>query len=285
MIPLRDNIPSRSVPVVNYAMIGLCAVVFLAQLSEPHDDATLVERYGMIPVRVLHPDQPVEIPVAEQPTGEIELRRLPSGRIVQTPVTRTITRPAAPSGVPAALTLLTCIFLHGGWMHFLGNMWFLWIFGDNVEDRFGHIGYLLFYLAAGVAASLAHLISAPGSPVPTIGASGAIAGVMGAYLISYPHARVQALVPIIYIMEIVVLPAPIFLGIWLLTQLFQGVSSITAVETTGVAWWAHIGGFAAGAGAAWLLDKVHLLRPKNTLIRPGTDHTTMYRVGRGPGRL
>ncbi|MFO1094678.1 MAG: rhomboid family intramembrane serine protease [Planctomycetaceae bacterium] len=279
MIPLRDNLPSRTTPVVNIAMIAICGLVFLAQLAEPEDQGTLVERYGMIPARVLHPDQPIEVPVEQQETGDYELRRLPNGEVVRVPQVRTIMRPAAVAGVPASLTLLTCIFLHGGWMHFLGNMWFLWIFGDNVEDRFGHIGYLVFYLAAGVAASLAHLVSDPGSSVPTIGASGAIAGVMGSYLVSYPHARVQALVPIVYVMQMVVLPAPIFLGIWLLMQLFQGVSSITAVETTGVAFWAHVGGFVAGAAVTWLLDKVHFLRSKNPMIRPGTDHATMYRLG------
>lgn len=282
MIPLRDNIPSRSTPVVNFVMIGICGLVFVAQLMEPKDNATLVERFGMIPVRVLHPSQTVEIPYAQEQTGEYQLRRLPSGEVVKVPVVRTLKREAARSPLPAWTTLLTCIFLHGGWMHFIGNMWFLWIFGDNVEDRFGHTGYLLFYLAAGVAASLSHLMSAPGSPVPTIGASGAIAGVMGAYLISYPHARVQALLPIGFIMQILVVPAPVFLGIWMLMQLVQGVSSITAVETTGVAWWAHIGGFAAGAAVAWLLDKAHFLRPKNSVIRPGTDHMTHYRVRRGP---
>jgi len=280
MIPLRDNIPSRSVPFVNFAMIAICAIVFFAQLSGG-ENSTLVERYGMIPARVLHPSQPVEIPVAQEVTGH-ERQRLPDGRVVEVPVVRTITKQAAPSAVPAAFTLLTCIFLHGGWMHFLGNMWFLWIFGDNVEDRFGHFGYLIFYLAIGAAASLSHLVSAPGSTMPTIGASGAIAGVMGAYLVSYPHARVQALVPIIVIMQIVVVPAPLFLGLWMLMQLFQGVSSITAVETTGVAFWAHIGGFAIGAAVTWLLDKVHVLRSKNPEIRPGTDHATMYRLGHRP---
>ena len=160
-------------------------------------------------------------------------------------------RPAAQSAVPPFLTPLTCIFLHGGWMHFLGNMWFLYIFGDNVEDRFGRWGYLLFYLASGVAASLSHLVTDPQSTVPTIGASGAIAGVMGAYLVSYPHARVLTLIPIFYIIRVEVLPAPIFLGIWFVIQLFQGVAAVTSVQTTGVAWWAHIGGFAVGAAVAW----------------------------------
>lgn len=282
MIPLRDNIPARTVPFVNYSVVVLCGLVFVAQLLESSDRSTLVEQYGMIPARVLHPARPIEVPVARELTGEYEMRRTPSGDVVAVPLVRTVTRPAAPAAVPAWLTLLTCIFLHGGWMHFLGNMWFLWIFGDNVEDRFGHVGYLLFYLLSGVAASVAHLMSAPDSVMPTIGASGAIAGVMGAYLISYPHARVLAAIPIFFYIEMVVLPAPIFLGIWLLIQLFQGVSSITAVETTGVAWWAHIGGFAAGAAIAWILDKVHFLRPRNPQVRPGTERITHYRVGPRP---
>jgi membrane associated rhomboid family serine protease len=177
---------------------------------------------------------------------------------------------------------MTCIFLHGGWMHFLGNMWFLWIFGDNVEDRFGHWGYLAFYLLTGVAASIAHLVTELGSTIPTIGASGAIAGVMGAYLVSYPHARVMTLVPLLYIFYTTVLPAPVFLGIWFVIQFFQGVSQITAVETEGVAWWAHIGGFAVGAGLTWLLDRAHVLRSRNTAVRPNTERIGAYRMR--PGR-
>jgi membrane associated rhomboid family serine protease len=196
----------------------------------------------------------------------------PTGRIIQT------VRPAEPSPIPPLFTMLTCIFLHGGWMHFLGNMWFLWIFGDNIEDRFGHWGYLLFYLGCGVAASAAHLFFSLDSPVPTIGASGAIAGVMGAYLVSYPHARVLTLIPIVIILEIVVLPAPVFLGIWFLLQFFQGVASISEVQTTGVAWWAHIGGFAIGMVLTWLLGRGHVLRDRNTATRSQTNRMGHYRV-------
>lgn len=280
MIPLRDNIPSRSRPFVNYTMIGLCAAVFLIQLTESPENATLVERFGMIPVRVMHPDQSVQIPVAQRHTGDYEMQRLPDGRIAQVPVVETLYREAAPTPFPPVLTLLTCIFLHGGWMHFLGNMWFLWIFGDNVEDRFGHWGYLAFYLLTGVAASLTHLVTELSSPIPTIGASGAIAGVMGAYLVSYPHARVEALVPVFIIFFTTVLPAPVFLGIWFVIQFFQGVSTITAVETEGVAWWAHIGGFAAGAAVTWLLDRAHVLRSRITTVRPNTERIGAYRMRR-----
>jgi len=280
MIPLRDNIPSRTIPYVNYVMIGLCTIVFLVQLTESPNEATMSERFGMIPARVMHPDRPVEIPVAEEMTGEYELRRTRDGDIVQVPVVRTVLREAAPSPMPPIFTLLTCIFLHGGWMHIIGNMWFLWIFGDNVEDRFGHWGYLAFYLLAGVAASVTHLLSEAGSTIPTIGASGAIAGVMGAYLVSYPHSRVVTLVPLLYIFYTTVLPAPVFLGIWFVIQFFQGVSSVTAVETEGVAWWAHIGGFAVGAGLTWVLDRAHVLRSRNTEVRPNTERIGAYRMGR-----
>lgn len=155
MIPLRDNIPSRTTPVVNYTIIAVCALCFFVQMQEQPGQGSLVERLGMIPFRLTHPGEPFEMVT--------DVRRVMTPQGVQ--VVRDV-RPAAPSAVPAAFTLLTCIFLHGGWMHFLGNMWFLYIFGDNVEDRFGHVGYLIFYLLAGVAASLSHLLSDPGSTIP-----------------------------------------------------------------------------------------------------------------------
>ena len=266
MIPLRDTIPPRTFPVVNYSMIALCAVVFLLQLSTPEDGPSLVERYGMIPARVTHPDQPVTIPA-------IEHRQTPSG-IEQV----VVERPAAPSGVPPIWTLLTCVFLHGGWMHIIGNLWFLHIFGDNVEDRMGHGGYLLFYLASGVAASAVHLLSDPSSAVPTIGASGAIAGVMGAYMFLYPHSRVLTIIPIFIIIQIVTIPAPLFLGIWFLIQLLQG----SQAGATGVAWWAHIGGFVAGALVALVLKQVHYLRPPVEERRQVTS--TRVPVWRTPSR-
>ena len=267
MIPLHDNIPSRRTPIVNYALIGVTGIAFFLQLSQPHDQASLVEQYGMIPVRVTDPGADVEI--SEQvitETGEV----------------KTVERPAAPSPIPAWLTLLTCIFLHGGWLHFLGNMWFLYIFGDNVEDVFGHVQYLLFYLGCGVAASLIHMISAIDSTIPTIGASGAIAGVMGAYFLLYPHAKVLTLIPIIVIFYTVVVPAPIFLGVWFLLQLLQGTISVAGTQAAGVAWWAHIGGFVAGMAAVWILKITHRMYDKVETTDPGTDDNRFYRVRRGP---
>jgi membrane associated rhomboid family serine protease len=178
------------------------------------------------------------------------------------------------------LTLLTCIFLHGGWMHFLGNMWFLYIFGDNVEDRFGHLGFGLFYLLCGVGASAAHLLTNRGSAVPTIGASGAIAAVMGAYFVLYPRARVLTVVPIFYFLEMIVLPAPLFLGVWFVIQFFQGAFAISAAASTGVAWWAHVGGFVAGMVLAWQLRARNRLWPAVERELPRTERVSAYRIGR-----
>lgn len=265
MIPLRDNIPPRTTPVVNYSLIAACAVVFLLQLNAGGEDS-LVERYGMIPRRVTQPGARIVLPVIDQ-----------SGRPVRDLFGRQAMRPAAESPLPPWLTLLTCIFLHGGWLHFLGNMWFLHIFGDNVEDRLGHVGYLAFYLGCGVAASAAHLISDPHSSIPTVGASGAIAGVMGAYMFLYPKALVVSLIPLFYFFEILVIPAPVFLGIWFVLQFFQGVLSIASTQAGGVAWWAHIGGFAAGWLVAAVLHASGVSRPPVQERRPGAEQVSMHR--------
>ena len=272
MIPLRDNIPSRTTPVVNYAMIALCSLVFFAQLKEQTEATSLVERYGMIPKRVLHPTQTIE--VEETLQRPIQTRRgivLHRERVV-----RTLAEP----GVPPFLTLLTCIFLHGGWVHFLGNMWFLYIFGDNVEDRFGHWGYFFFYVGCGVLASATHLVTNASSVMPTIGASGAIAGVMGAYFLLYPRAKVLTLVPIFIFIYFVVLPAPLFLGIWFAIQFFEGTAAISTMHSSGVAWWAHIGGFVAGLFFAWQLREHHKLRPPVERVMPHTDRSAYYRIRR-----
>jgi membrane associated rhomboid family serine protease len=157
-------------------------------------------------------------------------------------------------------TLLTCMFLHGGWMHFIGNMWTLYIFGDNVEDRLGSITYLLFYFTCGLAAGVAQFLVDPTSPVPTIGASGAIAGVTGAYFVFFPTARVITLIPVFFFPFIVELPAVVFLGFWFLSQIFNGTLALVSADTYGgVAWWAHIGGFVAGMALGPFLQ---MMQPK-----------------------
>ena len=142
---------------------------------------------------------------------------------------------------------VTSMFLHGGWLHFLGNMWTLWIFGDNVEDRMGRLGFLVFYLLCGFVAGVVHYVTNLGSTLPTVGASGAIAGVMGAYFILYPHARIITFFPIFFVPFFFEIPAVLYLGIWFYSQFLSGVMSLAGPEQVGgIAWWAHIGGFLAG---------------------------------------
>ena len=252
MIPLCDSIPASRPPVVRNALVAICATAFALQLLG--GDGGMVERFGMVPARVFDPDAVIAIRDPRLPGGVLRIGR---------------------AGVPSWMTLLTCIFLHGGWLHFLGNMLFLWIFGDNVEDRFGRVMFLVFYLGCGVAASAAHLLAHPDSPVPTIGASGAIAGVMGAYLLLYPKAKVQMLIIFGFFVEVIVLPAPFFLGYWFLLQLLQG--TIDRGAGAGVAWWAHIGGFAVGAGVAAVLRLAERLRPE-----PATVALRRRRYGKPP---
>ena len=235
MIPLKDNIPAQRLPVVTIGLIAACAIVWLVQLAKPD----LILGLGMVPARVLDPDGGWNLGFAR-----------PGAQYYSVP----------DALVPDWLTLLTCTFLHGGWLHFLGNMLFLWIFGDNVEDRLGRLGFLGFYLGCGVAASAAHLLISPDSPVPTIGASGAIAGVMGAYMLLYPRSKVQMLIIWGFFIDVVVLPAPWFLGYWFVLQFIQGTMTL-GNSGGGVAFWAHIGGFIAGIGVAGGLLAAHRLRP------------------------
>ncbi len=248
MIPLRDSIPSRTTPVVNYAIIALCSVAFVLQISSPDGGNRIVEQYGMVPLRLSDPEATPTIERQEAFT---------TPRGIQVQVTE---HELAPAAVAPWMTLISCMFLHGGWMHFLGNMWFLYIFGDNVEDRFGHLGFALMYLGTGVLASVAHFVSGPDSPIPTIGASGAIAGVMGAYAWLYPHARVLAVLPLVVIIQTFVRPAPVFLAIWFWLQTISGISAAASGAAVGVAWWAHIGGFVAGLLLALAIGRTRYAR-------------------------
>jgi membrane associated rhomboid family serine protease len=150
------------------------------------------------------------------------------------------------------------MFLHGGWLHFLGNMLYLWIFGDNVEDQLGHSRFVVFYLICGVAAGLAHVFMNPASTVPTVGASGAIAGVMGAYFVLYPHSRILALLPLFVFWEVIEVPAIFFLGLWFVMQFFSGVGSIAmGARATGggIAFWAHVAGFLTGMATVFIFRR------------------------------
>jgi len=218
MIPISDEIRSLRAPVVTYGLIAANVVVFLFEWLLGPYVDTLLMTFGAVPYYITHPTQ----------------------------------YPWAP------FTLLTSMFLHAGWAHLIGNMLYLWIFGDNVEEALGRIGYLLFYLAAGIAAGLAQVFVAPTSQIPGVGASGAIAGVLAVYLVLYPTAPVRVLVPGFYFMRVARVPALIVLGMWFVIQLFNGFLSLGAMTlaTGGVAWFAHIGGFVAGLAVGFLVRAV-----------------------------
>ena len=209
MIPIRDTVPSRNYPVVTTAIIGINVLIFFLQFSGGGSGDRLVYIYGLVPARYTDPQLSSYFTVFQQ-----------------------------------IISFFSFMFLHGGFLHLLGNMWSLWIFGDNVEDRLGPLRYLGFYLVCGMASGLSHLVLNSGSNIPTIGASGAIAGVMGAYFILYPRAKVLTLVPIIIIPLFFEIPAYFFLGFWFLLQFLN--ATIGHGAAGGIAWWAHIGGFIFG---------------------------------------
>ena len=210
MFPLHDDNPSKTVPFINYALIIICVAAFFWQLSLGPNVHRSIFGLGMIPA-VLFNIKPL--------APELEI-------------------------VPAFVTLFTSMFLHGGWMHLIGNVIYLWIFGDNVEDAMGHKRFIIFYLVCGIAAAMAQAIPNPASEVPMIGASGAISGILGAYLLLYPHARVLVVIPLGFIFYTARINAGWVLALWFGIQI---VSSIMAgAQQGGVAWGAHIGGFIAG---------------------------------------
>ena len=216
MIPIKDLNPTRGFPIINYALIAINVVVFLYEVTLPHHayNAFLAANATI----------PANFPVFL----------------------------AGHMGFKMAFDpLFTSMFLHGGWMHLLGNMLFLYVFGDNVEDYFGHIGYLLFYLFCGVTSSMVHVLFNWHSSLPAIGASGAISGVMGAYAVLYPRANVLML----FFVFLIPIPAVLVLAYWFVLQFIEGVGVLGAATTGGVAFWAHIGGFLIGLAIAWIVKR------------------------------
>ncbi len=226
MIPLRDNIRSRRFPVVSVAFILLNVVIFVFELSLDQARLSgLFYNFGVVPRRIF-------------------------GLV------------AGEGGVLAAIIpLFTSMFLHGGVVHLLGNMLYLWIFGDNVEDRLGRGKFIFLYFLTGLAGALAQVLANPVAAEPIIGASGAVAGVLGAYFVTYPRARVLTLVPILFFFTFIEIPAFVFLIIWFLTQWLSGFLTLGAAGNM-VAWWAHIGGFAAGAAGMLLLAPANKSRQR-----------------------
>ncbi len=229
MIPIRDDNPTATKPLLTVTLIAVNLLVFLYQVSlSPKAGQLFVFQFGAIP-SVVSGDQ-----------------RLPSQVAV----------------IPPVLSLFSSMFLHGGWMHLIGNMWYLWIFGDNIEDAMGRMRFLSFYIISGLAASLCHALTNLTSQIPTIGASGAISGVLGAYFLLYPQARVLVLIPLGFFTRLIYVPAIVALGFWFLLQLLSGTMS--DVQGGGVAWWAHIGGFIAGMLLVGLFKRrnVHYFNPR-----------------------
>ncbi|HZR45656.1 MAG TPA: rhomboid family intramembrane serine protease [Candidatus Manganitrophaceae bacterium] len=214
MIPIRDTIPSRTAPVMTWMLIAVNSAVFLYETSlDPATQERLFYLFGLVPARYSHPDWALRL-------------GLPPG---------------------GYSSFLTCMFLHGGWIHLIGNMWTLWIFGDNVEELMGPARFLFFYLLTGVISGITHFYTNIDSPVPTVGASGAIAGVLGAYFVLFPHSRIIVLFPIFLFPFFFEVPAGVYLLFWAATQLLSGtVAGVAGERVAGVAWWAHVGGFASG---------------------------------------
>lgn len=214
MIPITDSNPTRRFPIVNLSLIAISIIVFISELSLPTRALDrFIATWGVIPSNIIF----------------------------------ALANPFEVSPL-VWLTLITSQFLHGGWAHIIGNMLFLWVFGDNIENALGHFSYLIFYLFAGIAAAFVQVLVMGPSRIPTIGASGAIAGVLGAYLILYPTARVGILVPVFFILWTIDLPALLVIGWWFVQQFFYGIGSLSSAAVGGVAFWAHIGGFIAGLG-------------------------------------
>lgn len=218
MIPLRDDNPAQRVPVVTRVLILANIAAWVLELAQGEALPEFLRDWGVVPGRLM----------ASFSGG---------------------------TSMPVEFaTVFTSMFLHGGWMHLIGNMWYLWIFGDNVEDRMGPARYTLFYVGGGAVAALVHSALLPGSAIPTVGASGAIAAVLGAYAQAFPRARVLTLIPIFFFFQVIAVPALVLLGVWFLIQFVAGTLSFGG-GSGGVAWWAHIAGFVYGFIAMALLSR------------------------------
>lgn len=209
MIPLRDTIKSRTFSFVTVFIIVINVLIFLGELALNQNELTaLFYQYGAVPSWIV-------------------------GNFLEG------------NYLTAVVPMITATFLHGGWLHIIGNMLFLWVFGDNVEEKLGHFSFFLFYIAVGLIGNLAQTLLSADSTVPIIGASGAVAGILGAYFIKFPHSRIVALIPLVFIFTLMEIRAPVFIFFWFILQLFNGVLSLGAVGNS-VAYWAHIGGFLGG---------------------------------------
>ena len=237
MIPLKDDNPTTTTPFVTYAIIAVCVFVFILEIgSNSYNSGKLFYSYGLVPAVL---------------TGKAEL-------------------PSHLAALPAELTLLTSMFMHGGFMHLIGNMLYMWIFADNIEDEIGPVKFFIFYILAGIAAALTQVFMNTSSTIPMIGASGAIGGVLGAYIVNHHKAKVLVLIPLGFFKQIIKVPALFVLGFWFVLQFIS--SSLSSSSGGGVAYGAHIGGFVFGVVAILFFNKFSLkTKPKQTNIRNPWD--------------
>jgi membrane associated rhomboid family serine protease len=228
LIPLRHTSPRQTTPFVNRGLVACNVAVFVIQFFMGNDAESLIRTFGFVPMRLLDPAA----------FGYARWEVL--------------------------ITLVTSLFLHGGFVHLLGNMIYLWVFGDAVEDSFGHGQYLAFYLGCGMIGSLTHTFFFPASPIPSVGASGSIAGVLGAFFVLRPRARIVTLFPLVIYWAMAEVRAALFLPVWFAMQFFSGFLSLASArgtqEVSGVAWWAHVGGFAFGAAFAFFFKRMNRKR-------------------------
>jgi membrane associated rhomboid family serine protease len=234
-LPLKDINPTTRPPVVTVGLIAVNALVFVYELSLGQRLGAFIAGYGTVPYEITHATDLV-------------------GHYVGSPI---VQQPGPPL---VWLTLITSMFMHGGFMHIFGNMLYLWIFGNNIEDLLGPVKFLLFYIVGGLIAAFSHIMSAPNSTVPTVGASGAVSAVLGAYLIAYPRAKVICLLFLVVFVQLVAVPAMVVLLFWFVIQALEGALSLGIEHTSGVAWFAHVGGFAAGMVGIKLLAGKELKR-------------------------
>ncbi len=227
MIPKRDRNPSGTFPYVTIGIIIVNILIFLYELSLGSGLGEFIMKFGVVPLKVSYYSQ------------------VPDLTFINT-----------------FFPFISSMFLHGGFVHLIGNMWFLWIFGDNIEDKLGHFKFIAFYFLCGIIASSVHVFFNSQSNVPCVGGSGAIAGVLGAYMVTFPRARVVTIVPLFVFIQVMELPAIVVLGFWFVIQFFNGAASITASASgAGVAWWAHIGGFAAGVIILYIIRIFSVRKP------------------------
>ncbi|MCF6159275.1 MAG: rhomboid family intramembrane serine protease [wastewater metagenome] len=223
MIPIRDRNPSGVFPYITVGIICLNVIIFLYELSLGHQLESFLFQFGVVPAKITY--------YSEIPDSTV---------------------------IGAYFPFLSYMFLHGGFLHLIGNMWYFWIFGDNIEDMLGRFKFIIFYLVCGIGSGVVHFYFNSQSGVPCVGASGAVAGILGAYMVTFPKARVLVIIPLFIIWQIIELPAIIVLGFWFLIQFFSGATAITSIEGGGgVAWWAHVGGFVLGIILIKVFPKSH----------------------------